>query len=668
MMDKVIVALFLPLLNLAAYAAAPRDEQPVVSYQMNVTLNPEEKSVTGSEMLTWTNTGSSATSELFFHLYLNAFKNSQSTFLIEAGASANKRSDLFKQFSNDGWGYCDVTSIAASSPGVFDKTSLTPTFVQPDDDNANDETVFKLNLPRAIAPGKSVILNIDFISKLPHKAPRTGYHDDFFFVGQWFPKIGVWMDGEWNCHQFHANSEFFADFGHYDVSITTPPDYMVGASGVLTDSSAQAGQKTLRFQQQNIHDFAWTAYAKYKSATRTFEHPDLPPVKMRLLYQPEHQRYVDVFFDAAANTLKHYGLWYTAYPYPQITIVDTGWRTNSCGMEYPTLFTTCVEWLTAAGTLAPRGLTVHECGHQFFYGLLGSNEFENAWLDEGFNTYATSRCMNVAYGDGAFTKSYLARPGFGVPMTFKNAPQDQRDWMVNNHQSRGAHDYMDKFSWDYVDRYAYRDNAYEKPALMLWTLENMLGETVFNKIMKNYAERYALKHPKPQDFINVVNEFAPQNMDWFFEKMLHQPGVVDYAVSKVVSNSAQPAKGLFGHGDSIALADETGDADDAEMYESQVHVQRLGPISLPMELLVTFENGDTIEKNWDGEAPYKIFKFTNKSKIEKAEVDPYHKIWLDVNYSNNGRYRQASSFVSFRWGAAWLFWLQHFLETVALFS
>ena len=665
-MNKVIPLLFLVAVFFFAALSAGAAEPPVVSYKIDAVLTPETNSVQGSETLTWTNAGTAATQELFFHLYLNAFKNSTSTFMREAARREGGLPDYLSSVVQDGWGYCDVLSITASSPGKFTNSTLAPVFVQPDDDNADDESVFKLELPKAIAPGEKVALTIDFVSKLPHKAPRTGYHKDYYFVAQWFPKIGVWMDDEWNCHQFHATSEFFADFGDYHVNITVPEIFVVGAAGVMTDSTKQGETKTLTFQQKNIHDFVWTAYPGYKVVNRTFEHPDLPSVNMRLLYQPEHQNRVNAFFDATENTLKHYGLWYTPYPYSQITIVDAGWRSHTCGMEYPTLFTTCVDYLTADRRQSPLGLTVHECGHQFFYGLLGSNEFEHAWLDEGIDTYATSRCMNTAYGPGAYSKSYLSRTGFGVPISFSKAPKDQRDWIVENHRLRGSRDYMDKFSWDYVDRLAYRNNAYEKPALMMWTLESYLGESVFNKIMKTYSERFLFKHPKPQDFFDVVNEIAPENMDWFFDKMMYEPGVLDYTVAKIESTPAEVKKGYFGHGDSMEMADvENGEP---ELFESQVHIQRLGPISMPVELLLTFENGDTVEKVWDGKAPYQIFYFQNKSKIEKAEVDPYHKIWLDVNYANNGKYRQASSFVSFRWGAAWLFWLQHLLETVALFS
>lgn len=636
--------------------------EKVVLYRIQAALDPESKTVSGNQQLTWTNVGSSATQELFFHLYLNAFKNTESTFFKEPARSSSHVSDYIARFSKGGWGYCDVRSISIADAGL----SLVPQFVQPDDANSMDETVFKVDLPWPIAPGESIRLDIEFVSQLPYRAPRTGYVRDDFFVAQWFPKIGVWENDEWNCHQFHAYSEFYADYGDYDVHVTVPADYIVGASGVLSDSTAtDDGTTTYHFQGECIHDFAWTASPHYKVAHRTFEHPELPTVRMKLLYQPDHRRFVDAFFDAAENTLKYLGLWYIPYPYPQITIVDAACTSSADGMEYPTLFTTGVDWLVARGSQEPHSLTIHECAHQFFYGIIGSNEFEHAWLDEGFTTYATSRCLNTAYGPGAYSKTYLERHDFGIPITFKHSIKDSRDWIVENHRERGRRDYMDKMSWEFVDYFGYRNNAYEKPALMLWTLENYLGETVFGNIMKTYARRWAFKHPQPDDFFDIVNEFAPEDMSWFFDKMMYETGVVDYAVAKIISTEPVRTQGYFGAGESIQLREPEAPQD---FFESQVHLQRLGEIQLPVEVLVTFENGETIAEIWSGVEPYKIYYYSNETKIEMVEVDPYHKIRLDVNPTNNGRYREGDSTPAFRWGAAWLFWLQDLLEMIAIFS
>lgn len=666
-MKKSVRTCFILLFALTSFRGLFAGEcEKTASYQINVTLDEKNKTLTGSETIIWKNTGQE-TDEIFLHLYLNAFKNNQSTLFQETGKRFSGISDYFASVVDGGWGYCDVASVFVESPNAFPRTDVSRSlkFVPVDDGNAADETVVRIQLPATVASGSSVALDVTFLSKLPHRAPRTGWHQDFIFAGQWFPKVGVRTDDQWNCHQFHAGTEFFADYGDYDVSITLPKNYIIGASGLEVDSRDDVnGAKTVRFRQECIHDFAWTASPRFQIAERAFQSADLPPVTMRLLYQPGHEKYVDRFFDATANTLKHFGLWYVPYPYPQITIVDAAHNSNIAGMEYPTLFTTGVDWLEASGNQEPLGLTMHECGHQWFYGLLGSNEFENAWLDEGFTVYAATRCMNTVYGPGRYNKVYVQRDGFGVPWTFAQVIKDQRDWIVQNHRERGNRDKMAKFAWEYVDRLGYRNNAYEKPALMLSTLENLLGEAVFNRIMADYAKRYCFKHPTPQDFISVVNEFAPQDMSNFFDQMLNGYGVLDYAVVRVDAREETAAKGYFGSGESLKVEEK----EKPKTWLSQVHVERKGAFTMPVELLVTFEDGDKVREKWDGKESYRIFYYTHKTAVEKAEIDPERQNLLDVDPGNNGRYRQANAFAAFRWGAQWLFWLQHFLETAAIFS
>ncbi|RPI00874.1 MAG: M1 family peptidase [Calditrichaeota bacterium] len=649
--------------NSADYSFPP----PTASYNITAKLDAVDKRIDGEEEIIWINRSNRTTDEIYLHLYLNAFKNLSTTFMSEVSNRFSSLPDYFYSVCKNGWGYCDVRSIAVEAPGLFERMDVMESlqFDPIDDGNVADETVCRIRLPGAAAPGQVVHLYISFTSQLPHRAPRTGYYQDYLVAGQWFPKCGVLEEQGWNCHQYHNVSEFFADYGDYDVSITLPKNYIVGASGVLVgETSAGAGEKTVRFQEKCIHDFVWTASPKFRVAERTFEYVDLPPVKLALLYQPINQKYVDSYFDAAIATLKHLGSWYTPYPYSHLTIVDLPEKSNAGGMEYPTLFTTDVSWQVASGSQAPMGVTVHECTHQFFYGIIGNNEAEHAWMDEGLTVYATSRCLNTAYGPGNAWKMYLARDSFGLPTTFKHVHKDQRDWIVENQRERGALDFMDKPSWAYVNYPAYRNNAYEKPALMLWTLENVLGEPVFNRIMREYVTRFRFKHPKPQDFINVVNEFSPQDMNSLFDQTLHTPGVLDYAVVRVISQRDKGTKGYFGRGAELALAEKN----DPGTWTSQVHLERQGDIVFPVELLITFEDGEKRRLQWDGKESIKIFSFTQKARVEKAEIDPDHNIWLDVDVTNNGRYREKNHLAAFRWGVQWLFWLQHLLETAAIFS
>ena len=233
-MRRVPTIVFLAFL-LAAPAAAqslPEKSDQVVQYRISVALDPAKHQLTGTQTLTWRNpSATDAVSELQFHLYLNAFKNTKSTFIKESGGQL--RGD---EMAKDGWGWIDITSIRTAS-GADLKPSLA--FIQPDDGNKDDQTVMRATLPEAVPPGGSITLEMAFTSKLPQVFARTGYKDDFYLVGQWFPKLGVYEPagmrgrdtGGWNCHQFHATSEFYADFGSYDVDITVPGDYVLGATG-----------------------------------------------------------------------------------------------------------------------------------------------------------------------------------------------------------------------------------------------------------------------------------------------------------------------------------------------------------------------------------------------------------------------------------------------------
>ncbi len=668
-MIKFSIVLFLLFALVMTSAGQSLNCDPVVNYQMKVTLNPESKTITGTEVLNWKNTSDQPISELYFHAYLNAFKNTHSTFFKEAAQGLARYPRELYDRPKDGWGFLDIQTIFASS-AAFPNTDLLPTFryVQPDDQNPADETVFVVRLPRPISPNESVDVNIAFVSKMPHDAPRTEFRSDYFFVGQWFPKIAVLENGKWNCHQFHTNTEFYADYGSYDVSLTLPKKYVVGATGVMTDSTANSdGSTTYRFQQDCIHDFAWTACPRYKVASRMFEHPELPSVRMRLLYQPEHQKYVNAFFDATANTLKHYGLWYVPYPYKQITIVDAAWRSKTGGMEYPTLFTTEVDWLTPEGTQVPHSLTVHEAGHQFWYGLIGNNEFEDAWLDEGFNSYSDTRCENAAYGARLYAKSYLSREGFAIPLAFPGVRIEQRTRRLEDYRSNARKDAMGRLSFDLMDGGSYDCNAYEKPALMLWTLEGYLGDEVFGRIMKTYASRYIFKHPKPQDFINVVNELAGQPMDWFFQQMLQEEGILDYAVTEVSSRPFIEAVGLVGKGNNQQYH-QYDEKKESTQFASDILVRRLGEMHIPVDVRIQFEDGEIINEKWDGSELWKRFSYIRSAKVMRADVDPEQKLVLDFNYSNNSRYRESDSGAAIRWASKWMYWLQHLLETVAFFS
>ncbi|HEU5250691.1 MAG TPA: M1 family metallopeptidase, partial [Thermoanaerobaculia bacterium] len=376
-----------------ALFAAPLT-RPIASYEISCRLDAEKKTIEGTELLTWTNTTTRPAATLQFHLYLNAFRNTLSTFWRESGGE--HRGNRLPE----SWGSIELTRMT-----LADGSDLLPalTYISPDDGNPHDRTVAEIQLPRPVGPGETIAVSIDFRSRLPRVSTRTGWKGDFFLVAQWFPKIGVLQEKGWNCHQFHASSEFFSDFGDYDVSIDVPRRYRgkVGATGVRVEERDLPGERVLyRFKQESVHDFAWTADPNFLVIEDLFREPGVAATQIHLLLQPEHRRQAPRYLNATKTAISGYGRVLGPYPYSTLTVVDPPWGARGAGgMEYPTLITGGTHRYAPASVHSPESVTVHEFGHQYFYGLIASNEFEEPWLDEGFNSYMEDRVVAAAYGD-----------------------------------------------------------------------------------------------------------------------------------------------------------------------------------------------------------------------------------------------------------------------------
>ncbi len=256
-----LFAVLLAALGRPAHAGRlPEHADGVVDYRIDVRLNDATRELEGRERLTWRNPSTDEVRDLWFHLYLNAFKNTRSTFIRESGGQL--RGD---RMAEGKWGWIDVTSIRVAG-GPERRGDLR--FEHPDDDNADDRTVVRLPLADPVAPGRSITLDIAFHAKLPQVFARSGYFGHYYLVGQWFPKIGVYepagmrgrTSGGWNCHQYHGSSEFYADYGHYLVNITVPARFVVGATGQeVARRTNRDGTATFTYEQGDVHDFAWTA-------------------------------------------------------------------------------------------------------------------------------------------------------------------------------------------------------------------------------------------------------------------------------------------------------------------------------------------------------------------------------------------------------------------------
>ncbi len=624
---------------------------PIASYEISCRLDPDKKTVTGSQRLTWTNPARRPAATLQFHLYLNGFRNTRSTVWRE------QRPRRGRGPIPESWGSIEVTSLLASADGA----DLLPSMrdLAPDDGNTDDRTVAEVDLPRPVGPGQTIVLRMEFVSRLPRVWARTGFKGDFFLVAQWFPKIGVFEDTGWNCHQFHAHSEFFADFGNYDVTIEAPARYKgkIGATGVLVSQRETSdGRVFARFRQESVHDFAWTADPDFRVLRDIFREPGIGDVEIQLFLQPEHLGQADRHFRAVKAGLEGYGRLLGPYPYPTLTVVDPPWGARGAGgMEYPTFITVGTSLFAPSSIQSPEEVAVHEFGHQYFYGLLASNEFEEPWLDEGFNTYMTDRVLKSAYGDD---RSYLSVFGVRFPLgiDIRRPLDDNRRYF--EHATDAP---LGIPSWRYRDRDTYGALVYSKTALALATIERILGRPAMDRALRLYADRWRFRHPKTQDFIDALSQATGRDEKWLFDRAFFSSGTVDYAVAAAFSVPARAPRGLFERDGKLAESPPPALAL-ARGYDSRVTVVRRGDVALPVDILLRFEGGRSYRSRWDGEARWKRFRVERGPRLIDALVDPDEKILLDTDRTNNGRRPEGDPRAATRWTARAVFWLQNFFD------
>src|SRR5712692_5798398 len=414
--------------------------QRVVHYEMDAKYDAAKHTVDATEVLTYHNLTGLPLDHFPFHRYLNGFQP-KATWVREAKVIGN-RDTSYAKWEDKEYGAEEIKSFEVVGQGDLTKDLQ---FIQPDDGNKDDKTVVDVRVPKAIPPGAYVQFKIVFHDQLPETQARTGWKRDFVLGGQWFPKVGVWWQGAWNCHQFHATTEFFADFGVYDVKLTLPQTEIVGASGVkVAEVSNPDNTKTLTYHGDDIHDFAWTASPRYKVKDDGVFQGQLGPVQLRIMMQPAHWKQVDRHERITIQTMEQFEKRYGPYPYKTLTVVDPEPDSAAGGMEYPTFITGDSTWHAVQGNWDIESVVEHEFGHQYWYGMVATNEFEDAWLDEGLNSYS-EKVLDDIYGKDTSIISMLgANMGeFGYQrmsyLSLPNAdPMVRRGWEFMNGNSYGS--------------------------------------------------------------------------------------------------------------------------------------------------------------------------------------------------------------------------------------
>lgn len=639
----------------------------VVKYRIHATLDPEKHTVTGRQQLTWRNRSDREVRSVYLHLYLNAFEGPGSTYYTE------QRERGFEFRSGEGtregeWGWMRLTRVEQAGARVPWR------YVQPDGGPATDRTVVRLDLPHPVAPGDSTTLDIGFLDQLPRVVARTGYYGSFHLVAQWFPKIGVLeLPGErgattprWNVHEFHLHSEFYADFGEYDVTLTVPKGYTVGATGALAGKPVERdGMVSHRYLQGDVHDFAWTADKRYaEPMVKTWRGPR-GPVEVRVLHHPEFPN-ANVVMQATIDSLDYFSRTLGPYPYRTVTAVVPPYNADEAGgMEYPTFFTADNVVDARPGTPGRWALdfvTIHEFGHGYFYGILASNEFEEPFLDEGLNQFWNQRMLRERDQDLQLARPWMRRLGIdlGVPSfdidrvgAMNDDPRDplgQNSWNRSSSRSYGT--------------------VYSRTSTAMRELESRLGAAALERAFKAYYQRWKFRHPSTADLQQALAESSgrPELVARVFEQQVYGASAVDDRIVGLRSEERLPLPGMRMHrGKHVEVTQARLDKAVADLrerwrkahpeakedagpfpYRTVVELSRSGA-PVPQVLEVRFADGSTRRVAWNDDRRWARFEFTTRSRAVSAQLDPEGVVHLDAARLDDGRALEADGSASRRW-------------------
>ena len=644
----------------------------VVSYTIDADLDAAKHAVSGKEHMTWRNRSDREVRSVYFHLYLNAFQNEGSTFFTERKVFTAHGSSRGNAVLEKGqWGWIRLQNVQQGG------APLKWSFVHPDGGPATDETVVRIDLAQPVPAGGTLALDIDFLSQLPRVVERTGWWGDFNLVGQWFPKIGVLeLPGErgatavrWNVHEFHFTSEFYADFGSYDVHLTVPSDYTVGAVGKLQDTPAQKnGKTTYHFMQADVHDFAWVAAKGFKTLDGTYEGPGSPKVAVRVIYPPEYEASAAPTLKSTIDSLGYFSRTLGAYPYETVTAVVPPYNASEAGgMEYPTFFTSegfnKVEPDTMEQMLSDF-VNIHEFGHGYFYGILASDEFDEPMLDEGLNEYWDNRMLRERKQDLVlathFTKSLGITPHMG-------GFDFERLTATLFHPA----DPLAQNSWDRLSGTSY-GTVYSRTATAMHDLEERLGRPALEKAFKLYYQRWKFRHPSVADFRAALIDSSgnAREVDAVFNEYVYGTAFIDDKVADIDSYEVLPQQAGITWKDGKQTEVDGKDIDkqvdkqrsdwekahkDAKPgapgpfpWHSTVTVRRDG-VAAPELLRVTFEDGTHQDITWDDDRRWARFDFVKPSKVVSAELDPDRHNLLDRDRLNNSLTTESNGAASRRW-------------------
>ncbi|KAB1065602.1 M1 family metallopeptidase [Salibacter halophilus] len=562
--------------------------QQKAEYTMDVSLDVSDNTFDGTQKLVYTNNSPDTLNEVFYHLYFNAF---------QPGSMMDVRSRNIKDPDGrveDRIYHLKSTEIGFQNIHKLNMNGKECTF-------HIEGTVLEVKLPAPIPPNSSVTFDMKFSGQVPLQIRRSGRDNKEgirYTMTQWYPKMAEYDKEGWHANPY-VGREFHGVFGTFDITLELDKDYVVGGTGNLIGSEVENGTKTWHFKAENVHDFAWAADPDFKHDSMKVENGPM----LHFYYQTDTlaQQWKEIQPEVV-RLFEIMNAKFGKYPYKQFSVIQGG----DGGMEYPM----CTMILGHGSKEGKIGLIAHESFHNWYYGVLATNEFKYPWMDEGFTSYAEDIVMDSLMENDA--QNPLAR-------SYRN---------VRYYSQQPFEEPMSTPADFFNTNIAYGISSYSKGSVFLHQLSYVIGQTDFDRGMKTYFDEWKFKHPTPEDFKRVMERESGLELDWYFEQFINTTHYIDYAIDTV----------------------------EKDLHNVIVKLKREGTMPMPIDVKVTYKDGSTEMYYYPlgimrgKKSTAKDYKYLGDwhwthpengleipmpaNKIEKIEIDPSLRL-ADVDLTNN---------------------------------
>jgi len=528
-----------PILVLLAWVAPVRAQyfQQHVDYRLAVRLDDRQHQLRGELELDYHNRSPQTLDTLWMHLWANAYSDRGTAFDRQKLALEGSTRFHFARPSERG-GYLELAFSVDGKPAEWGYHPEHP-------------DIAWVRLPQPLLPGASCTLHTPFTLQIPNSFSRLGRVGESYQLTQWYPKPAVYDADGWHVMPYLDAGEFYSEFGSFEVRITLPANYLVAATGELQEEAERAflqekaletwhyfveqdgdltdgfayephppspdSIKTLIFRAERVHDFAWFADKRFKLVQDSVRLPSGRMVQTRVFFTRTEESLWEKAIEYVNRSVDYLSRTVGEYPWPHATAVQSALSAGA-GMEYPMI--TVIGLSGDARSLDE--VIEHEVGHNWFYGILATNERDHPWMDEGINTYYEQRYMDSLYGTSALD----------LPSLLGGAPGLDLGELGYLYQARQGLDQSTGLPSQDLNLVNYYLNAYDRPGKAFAYLEAVLGREAFDAAMQAYYRQWSFRHPGPADLQAVLEKETGRDLDWLFDQILNSDRKMDYALQK----------------------------------------------------------------------------------------------------------------------------------------